>query len=224
MPRSKRQRRADHRCQLLLRHRQVAQIRITKPHRLRRNQTLLHHQLRIRAEVTIITKESWLFGTWGLVVLIGFLIQQYARLTPVGIDYSWAVLSAIGIVVSFWALPWKYSNLRNILITWVAITIVGGAFTSAAIRNIGSFGQYTITINVVWAALIGIGYALTALFDDAFIFNYFAVLAAIDLTIFFASPDFYVNESAVILGITLGLPLFLLAFKGRSYKILQPVA
>lgn len=162
-----------------------------------------------------IPKISFLLAGWGLLILLGGIINQWFNLSADFILWLWAGVTILGLAAQLISMV---KGLELNLTIWIILIIIGWSFTFYVIKfdngaHIDLFGDLT----GVWLLLLGLGYIATAFqVDKRWLIVaglHLAVGALVELSSRrVVSIEFIDTFSALIFGLVGGLPLIVAAF------------
>jgi hypothetical protein len=161
-----------------------------------------------------IPKVSFLLASWGLLILLGGVINQWFNLSADFTLLLWVGITILGIAAQL------ISMVRGLglnLAVWIVLIIVGWLFTYYVVKfdggsHIDLFGD----LAGVWLILLGLGYVATAFQVD----KRFLIVAALHLVVGalmelssrqVASIGFLDTYSALLFGLVGGIPLMVAA-------------
>ncbi len=161
-----------------------------------------------------IPKVSFLLASWGLLILLGGVINQWFNLSADFTLLLWVGVTILGAAAQF------ISNVRGMginLTIWIVLIVVGWLFTYYVTKfdnssHVDLYGD----LAGVWLILLGIGYVATAFQVDKRLIIlavlHFVVGALIELSSRrVVTLDFLDNYSALIFGLVGGVPLIIAA-------------
>lgn len=109
---------------------------------------------------TFWNKPRIVFFTWGMAELIGWLATHYWP--DPRVNWVWLVLTVLAMIPMFMYMPWKNKKLRNILVLWVVVLVIGMAASFAAfmVEPLMWLPDY---LGVFWLILMGGAFLVNAL-------------------------------------------------------------
>ena len=157
-----------------------------------------------------INKAPTMMGVWGLLILLGSIMQQYFEIK---IDYvliMWGLATLLGIAAQAVCLV---RGLGQNFGVWMGVIVVGWFLTLYIIKLDSGYNiEYVADLPAIWLALLGVGYAVTAyhvtkrfwiLAGISFLFAIILELPARGIM----AIDFLVENSTLLFGIFAGVPL-----------------
>ena len=172
-----------------------------------------------------IPKISFLLVGWGLLIILGGIINQWFNLSADFILWLWAGVTILGIAAQVIGLV---KGMELNLTIWIILIVIGWAFTFYVTKfdngaHIDLFGDLT----GVWLLLLGLGYIATAFqVDKRWLIVaglHLAVGALVELSSRrVISIEFVDTFSALVFGLVGGLPLIVAAFPVWFEKEQQP--
>jgi hypothetical protein len=161
-----------------------------------------------------IAKASFIMGVWGLVLVLGGVINQWWGLNVDNTLWLWAGVTVLGLVAQFAGLM---KGLWLNMAAWLIVLVLGWGFTFYVTKfDNGAHADLYGDLPGVWLILLGLAYGATAFQVD----KRFFIIAAIHL-VFGALLElsyrqimpvsFLDSYSVVLFGLVSGLPLIIAA-------------
>lgn len=161
-----------------------------------------------------IPKVSFLLAGWGLLIVLGGIINQWFNLSADFILWIWAGVTILGLAAQLISMV---RGMELNLGIWIALIIMGWLFTFYVVKfdggaHIDLFGD----LSGVWLILLGLGYIATAFQVD----KRFLIVAGLHLAVGalmelssrrVISIEIFDTYSALIFGLVGGLPLMVAA-------------
>jgi hypothetical protein len=170
------------------------------------------------------SKASFLMGAWGLLLVLGGIINQWWGLNIDNTLWLWAGVTILGIIAQVAGLM---KGLGLNLTAWLGAIVLGWAFTFYAVK--GSQPELYGDLPGVWLILLGLGYVATAFQVDKrfFIIAAIQILFGILMELSYRqilAIDFVDRHSIVLFGLVSGLPLIIAALPFWYAKAEKPAA
>ena len=161
-----------------------------------------------------IPKVTFLLGSWGLLIFLGGIINQWFNLSADFTLLLWVGVTILGIAAQ---LITMVKGMGFNLGIWAGLMVVGWLFTYYVVKfdggaHIDLFGD----LSGVWLILLGFGYIATAFQVD----KRFLIMAGLHLVVgallevssrHIAAIEFLDTYSALIFGLVGGIPLMVAA-------------
>ena len=169
-----------------------------------------------------VNKAPAMMAVWGVMLLLGGVIQQFLNLSADMMLIIWGVLSLIGIAGQVVCLV---NGLSKNFGVWIGVIVVGWLITLYILKFDKGFNiQYAADLPAIWLGLLGIGYWWTALQVNrrfwylsaaSFAFGEFMELCV--RGVFQGFGDFIVSYDKLFFGLFAGVPL-IIASLPQYYK------
>jgi hypothetical protein len=166
--------------------------------------------LNMNANSLNIPKVSFMLAGWGLVILLGGIINQWFGLNADATLWLWAGVSLLGLLAQLAAMV---RGLGLNLVAWLAAIAIGWGFTYYVTKfDGGSHADLYGDLAGVWLILLGLGYVATAFQVDkrflALAGLHLLVGALMELSIHQIVPvEVLDSYAALVFGVVGGLPL-----------------
>jgi hypothetical protein len=117
-----------------------------------------------RAWFTSFRRIQLAFGVWGILMIIGGLLQSnYSKTWGIAtILWIWAGLTVLGLIFTY--LLDHYFLNSGMLVSWATLMILGLALTFWLVLGFNLSGQ--LIMPIIWYAILLVGYFVTGLYLD----------------------------------------------------------
>lgn len=159
-----------------------------------------------------IPKVSFILGVWGLLLVLGGVINQWWGLNVDNTLWLWAGISILGIMAQLAGLM---KGLWLNMAAWLVAMLIGWGFTFYVIKfNNGANAELYGDLPGVWLILLGLAYVVTAFQVDKRLFSVAALHLLVGILMELSyrrivTVDFIDSYSTVLFGLVSGLPLLI---------------